>query len=150
MVVVIKAIPAIVGDVKIVPTVVVVISSTHALSPASRGQAGLNRHVAECSVVVIAVKAIARGVGCGFFIQPSAVHQKDVGPTVVIVIEDRNSGAGGFDDVFFRVDAAENFLHGQAGLLGDVDEVCDWRRHGRRSFWLLANGRAGEQEQKQN
>ena len=57
--------------------------------------------------------------------QSCAVHDKNVGPAVVIVVENGGAGAGGFNDVLLRVLAAEHDGRGQAGFLGDVGEVGD-------------------------
>jgi len=64
--------------------------------------------------------------------QSCAVHQKNVGPAVVIVVENGGAGAGGLDDVLLRVLAAEDDGRGQAGFLGNVGEVgnCVLRRFG--------------------
>ena len=67
----------------------------------------------------------------GQSVEPGAIDQKNVGPAIIVVIEDGDAGAGGLDDVFLGVDAAEDFLHGEAGFFGDIGEVgegLDWWR----------------------
>ena len=53
-VVVIHHILAKVGDEQIIPTIVVIISNTHALSPARVSDAGFGRHIRECAVAIVA------------------------------------------------------------------------------------------------
>src|SRR5262249_25508792 len=57
-------------------------------------------------------------------LQCCAVDDKDVGPTIVVVVENRNPRAGGLDDVVLCVDPAENVCHRQAGFSGDILKIC--------------------------
>jgi len=52
-----------------------------------------------------------------------AVHDEDVGPAVVVIIENRDAGAGCFDDVFFGVLSAKNNRCGEPSFLRDVTEM---------------------------
>src|SRR5205807_7450764 len=49
----------------------------------------------------------------------------NVGPAVVVIIENRNPGAGGFNDVFLRVFASEYYRRREPGLRGDVGKMHD-------------------------
>src|SRR5579872_1220112 len=138
VVVVIEAILAVISDVEIFPSVVVVVADANALSPAGRGEARFRRHVGESAVMVIVIETIARTLPGGKSLEPCAIHQKNVGPAVVVVVEDRDAGSCGLDDVFLGVDAAEDFLRGQAGLFCDVGETRD--RRSRRSGRLRLLG----------
>ena len=52
--------------------------------------------------------------------------KKDVGPSVIVIIKDGHAGAGGFDNVFFRRDSAENVAERQARFFGDINEIDGW------------------------
>ena len=56
--VVIEAILAVVGDVEIFPSVVVVVADANALAPAGRGQSGFGGDVGKRSVVIVAIQMI--------------------------------------------------------------------------------------------
>ena len=91
-------------------------------------QAQRMRFVSECSVVIITVQAIRRALAWGKSFQPRAIHQKDVGPSIVVVVKDCNAGPRCLDDVFLGVESAEDILSRQSGLRGHVDKVGDWSR----------------------
>jgi hypothetical protein len=50
------------------------------------------------------------------------VDEEDVGPAVVVVVEDGDAGAGGFYDVALAGGGAVDVDDGDAGFGGDVDE----------------------------
>ena len=56
-------------------------------------------------------------------VEAIAVGEVDVEPAVVVVVEEGEAAAFGFDDVAFVVDAAPDVGSGQAGLLRHVDEL---------------------------
>src|ERR1022692_1257815 len=81
--------------------------------------------------MIVAIQAVAGALSGRKAFEPGAIHQKDVGPSVVVVVEDRDAGSGGFDDVFLGVQATKDVLRGQAGFLGDIGEgryESGWRR----------------------
>jgi len=123
-IVVIEDILAVVRDVQILEAIVVIVADTHALAPAGMREAGFLSDIGEGAVVVVAVEMI-RGsfVRSEAAVELCAVDDEDVGPAVVIVIEDRDASAGGFDNVFFRGDAAEGVGHREAGSFRDVREI---------------------------
>jgi hypothetical protein len=120
---VIKDVFAVVGDVQLLETVIVVVTDADALAPAGMGQAGFFSDIGKRAVVVVVVEMIGRSLLYGGVFEFRAVDDEDVGPAVVVVVEDRDAGAGGFDDVFFGGDTAEGVGHGEAGLFRDVREV---------------------------
>jgi hypothetical protein len=75
--------------------------------------------------VIVAIEVIARRGTGRQSVKSCSIDQKNVGPAVVIVIEDRDAGAGSLDDVFLCFDAAEDVLHGESGFLGNIGEVGD-------------------------
>jgi hypothetical protein len=131
---VVEAVLAVVGDVEVFPSVVVIVADADALAPAGRGQTRLGGDVGEGAVVIVVIQAVGRALPGGKSFELRAIHQKDVRPAVVVIVENCDAGSGGFDDVFFAVDAAESVLRGEAGFLGQVDEGRN--RGGRRRGWL--------------
>src|SRR5216684_6973398 len=86
-------------------------------------------------------RPLARGKRC---VNPGAIHDENVGPAVIVVVEDSYAGASCFDDVLFGVHSAKDFLHGEAGFFGDICEVGNgllWK--GFRGLSLLAAARNG-------
>ena len=129
--VVIQAILAVVSYIQIFPAVIVVVSNADALSPASCREARLRGDIGESPIVIVAIEMVAgslpsrkfRELG---FVQLRSIHQENVGPAIVVVVEDGDAGAGGLDDVFLGLDTAKDFLHGEAGLFADIGEIRDW------------------------
>src|SRR3954469_9766452 len=133
----IEAVLAVVGDVKVFPAIVVVVPDAYALSPAGRPQASLLGHIGKRSVVVIAVEAVRRALAFGEALEFCSVHQEDVRPTVVFLIEDGNSVPGRLDDVFLGIESAKDVRGREAGLLGDVREICNGSGRSCSRFRLL-------------
>ena len=125
-VVVVEDVFSVVGDVEIFAAVVVVVADADALAPAGVQQAGFLGDVGERAVVIVVVEMVRwRASFCARdgVIELRAVDDENVGPAVVVVVEDGDAGAGGFDDVFFGGDAAKGVGHCEAGFFGDVGEV---------------------------
>src|ERR1700722_560466 len=125
--VVVKAVLAVVGDIEIFPSIVVVVADANPLPPSGRGEAGLRGHVGERAVMIVAIQVVRRSLSGGKSLEPRSIHQKNIGPAVIVVIENRDPGPGGFNDVFLGVDSTENVLRGQPGFFGNIDEVCESR-----------------------
>jgi len=123
MLVAIEAVLAIVGDVKIVPAVVVVVADTDALSPTAGGEARSRGHIGERAVMVVAIEMIRRPPAGFRRFQGCAVHDEDVRPAIVVVVEDGDARARGLDNVLLAVNTAEDLRHCQSSLLRDVNEV---------------------------
>ena len=79
-------------------------------------------------------------------VEAGAVDDENVGPTVVVVVENGDAGSGGFNDVFFGVYAAENYRLGETCFFGDVGEMC---KRFRIAFWEL-RGEGNRKRQKQS
>src|SRR6266446_10177687 len=60
--------------------------------------------------------------------QRRSIHEKDIGPAVVIVIEDRHTRAGALEDVCARIFPAENIGCSQPCLLSHIAKLGDPRR----------------------
>src|SRR5208282_6826748 len=134
MVVVIKPILSVVGNVEIFPTVVVVIAYANSLPPAAPSQPCLHRDVSKSSIMIVAVESIAGTLPGRKSFQARAVHQKNIVPAVVVVIEDSHAGSGSFNNVFLGVDSAKDVLHGQPGFFRDVGKVRNRNRRWSRRW----------------
>ena len=121
----VEAILAVVRDVEVFPSVIVVVANADALPPSGCIQSGLDGYIAESAIVIIAIKMVGRTLACGEAFQRRAIHKEDVGPAVIVVVKDRGAAAGRFDNVFLRLLAAKDDGRGQAGFLGDVGEIGD-------------------------
>src|SRR5580704_4683308 len=132
MLVVIQAVLPVCSDVKVFPSVVVVIADADALAPACGRQTRLRGDIAKGSIVVVAVKVVGWAFAIGRTFERGSIHEEDVGPSVVVVIKDGDTCAGGFDNVFLRCDPAENIGESQAGLFGYIDEINRGLRRYRR------------------
>ena len=64
-----------------------------------------------------------RGLACGKTFESRAVHEKNIEPSVVVVVVEGDAAAGGFEKIFVFVFAAEDGLGVEAGFAGDVDEA---------------------------
>src|SRR5437660_1552870 len=85
--VVVKPILAVVSDVKIFPTIIVIIAHAHALPPShGRGKASLEGDICECPIVVVAIQMAARALVATCWLQGGSVHKKNVRPAVIVVI----------------------------------------------------------------
>ena len=119
----IEDILAVVGDVQILKTIIVIITDADALAPAGVSEAGFLGDIGKRAFVIVAVEMIGGSIFYGRALEFCAVDDEDVGPAVIVVVENRDAGAGGFDDVFFGGYATEGVGHGEAGLFCDVREV---------------------------
>src|SRR5271157_5023380 len=119
---------AVVGDVEIFPAVVVVVADTDALSPTARGQARFRGDIGERAVMIVAVEMVRRPLTGFRRFQGCAVHDEDIEPAIIVVVEDGDARACGLNNVLLAVGPAEDFRYRQPGLLGDINEVGDWLR----------------------
>ena len=110
---------------KIFVSVVVVISHANSLPPTRVSESSLLRHVSKRSVVIVAVKVVCRRFFPRQRIERGSVHYKYVGPSVVVVVENRHSGSGRLDDEFLCVNAAKRVWRVQASFLRFINEVGD-------------------------
>src|SRR5216683_2966269 len=122
-VVVVEDVFAVVRDVEIFPAVVVVVADAYALARPGVSQAGFCGDVGESAVMVVAIEVARWGFPWREGIKRRAVHDKNVGPAVVVIVKDGDARSGGFDNVLFRVFAAENHRCVQPGLLRDIDKM---------------------------
>src|SRR5437667_8208015 len=88
MSVVIKPILSVISDVQVFPSVVVVVTDADALSPSGCGEPGSRGHVCKRAIVIVAVQMIGGRFAAGESFEGSAVHDKNIRPSVIVVIED--------------------------------------------------------------
>ena len=101
MVVAVEPVVAEVGNKDVGPAVVVEIRDGHAEAPAVVGDAGLVGHVGKGSVVIVVKeRGMGRGALAAERIVGRAVHQIDVEPAVVVVVDQAHAGAVGLQNVF--------------------------------------------------
>ena len=111
MVIVIEPVLAVIGDVEILPSVVVVVSDTNSLAPTRRDKSRFLSHVRESSIVIVVIQMVRGSLIGGEALQRCAIHDENVGPPVVVIIENGDAGSGCLDDVFLGVHSAENIGH---------------------------------------
>ena len=58
--------------------------------------------------------------------QPRAAGCKDIRPSVIVVIVERDSAPICFDDVLFRIDSAVNYGLNEAGFPGYIGKVSEF------------------------
>src|SRR5437899_3150789 len=85
----VKHVSSKVGDKEIVEAIVVIVADTAGLAPTRMRQTRLASDVGKGAVAIVA-EEIAGGLGaCGGRGGTGAIHQEDIRPAVVIVVDDR-------------------------------------------------------------
>src|SRR4051812_12531807 len=116
---------SVIGDVQIVPVIVVVVTDANPLAPTGRFQAGFYGDVSKRAVVIVSIEVVGRRFTAGRGFKRSAVHDENIWPAVIVIVENGNAGAGGLDDVLLGANATEDVHHGEPGFFGNVFEICD-------------------------
>ena len=93
---------AVLRDVHIGPAVGIVVPHSYTHAIASGGDAGLFGDLRECPVAIVAVEGIAEGWIRGEKIALAAVHQIDVHPAIVVVVQKGATRAGGLGQEVIR------------------------------------------------
>src|ERR1039458_4288096 len=78
----------------------------------------------------------------GKALESPAVHDKDIEPSVVVVVVERDATASGFEQILVLVFSAEDGFDIQTGFVRDVAET-DAEIGGRRRGFLLTDLLAG-------
>ena len=125
-IVVVELIAPISGHIQIFEAVIVIIADRHT-HPVSRAlQAGLFRYVLKSAVSLLVVQPVPVGrsallrdgpFGCGIA-ERRAVHEKNIQPPIVVVVEQRDPCTHGFDQIVFR---------NMRGQVSEVDPQCRGR-----------------------
>ncbi len=122
-VVVIEDVLSVIGNEEVFEAVVVVVAHADTLSPARPGHPCLLGYVGESPVAVVLEEVAGRFLARREAIQAPAIHQEDIEPAVVVVVEERRPAAGGFEQVLVFLLVAEQGLCIQASFTGYVNEL---------------------------
>src|SRR4051812_16413958 len=95
-VIAIKAVLSVVSTKNVVKAIIVVVGNTDATCPANGRQTGFLRDVAECAIAIVLIKPISRLRRSTF--QAGTRKQKDVHPTVVVIINKGTAATVGFQN----------------------------------------------------
>src|SRR4029077_19844774 len=126
------------GDEEIVEAVVIVVADGYAHAEEFDVETGFVGDVGEGAVVIVVVE-LGRGMFGGLARPVGAVDEEDVGPAIVVVIDESDTGAHGFGKIFFA-EGGVVVEEVDAGLLSDVAEG-----NGGQGFWRLRSLRAGDE-----
>ncbi len=99
-------------------------------------EAGLDGDVGEGAVAIVLEQVRGRLFAFGEAFQTPSVDQEDVEPAIVVVVVEGDAAAGGLEQIFVLVLAAEDGFGVEAGFFGDIDKA---QPEVRRSFlvgWL--------------
>src|SRR5260370_35536682 len=80
MVIVIKTIFAIISDVEIFPSVVVVVSDANSLTPSCRDESRFLSHIGKSSIMIVVIQMVRRGLIGGGPPPPFALSHEEGGP----------------------------------------------------------------------
>src|SRR5262249_25849026 len=107
---------------QVIPSVVVVVAHTHAGLPTGAADSRLLSYVCEGAVAIVLVQ-MSRGYlpFAPVSIQPIAVRQIDIDPSVVVIVEKSNPAAFGFDDEPLVLNSTPNIGDVEAGSAGHVE-----------------------------
>ena len=108
------------SNVQVHPPVVVVITRADALAPTGYSDASFLCHICEGPIAIVVIQVAGGLLVLLKALQSSSVDQKDVRPSVIVVIEERRTAAGGFDDIFFRFLSAVLRLDPQSGTSSNI------------------------------
>jgi len=79
--------------------------------------------VGEGAVVIVVIEVARRSFARYGGFERRAIHNENIRPAVIVVIEDSDARARCFDDVFFCGFAAENNRGGKPGFLRQIGEM---------------------------
>src|SRR5271169_2830777 len=108
------------------PAVVVVVARTDPLSPPLQSNTCTVGDVREGSITVIAVEMTCGLLPLREALQPAPVDEEDIGPAVIIEIDESRAAACGLDDESLGFDASIFSRCGDTRPLGDVHKVDLW------------------------
>src|SRR4029077_15218293 len=98
----VKAVLAVVGNVNIWPAIVVKVTDGNSESPALIRDAGMLGHIGEGAIVIVVIERRAwRLLLSGQRIIGGTIVQINIGPAIVVIIENGDSRPRRFQNVFF-------------------------------------------------
>ena len=102
-------------------SIIVVVTNANAITPARVGQAGLLRNISKSAVSIVVIETVRGRMSAGReSSQQSAVWDKGVNPTIIVVIVKRNPRSIGLKDVLFFALFPINNGEGETALGCDV------------------------------
>src|SRR5258708_29062709 len=109
-----------ISNVEVFVAIVVVVACCGAESPAAMVDSRFRRDVGERAVVIVAIELAGVTLARFHIFECGSVHQEDVHPAVIVVVEDRDAAAQRFHDVtLFRAPANEVEINsGREGYIG--------------------------------
>ena len=122
-VVAVEDVLTVVTDEEIVPTVVVVVADTAALSPSAACKTGFSSNVGESTIPIVLEEMRDGFLVLGKAFETGTVDEKDIDPVIVVIVEESYSAACGFEQVSVLVLTPIDSFGIEAGLAGDVDEA---------------------------
>ena len=106
------------GDEEIDVAVIVGVARADALSPAVVQDAGFPGYVFESEAAQIVIEVVRRRLTAA--LEAIAIDEEDVGQSVIVVVEDRQAGAGVLDDVGLLLVGTGDDHARQTGLRGQI------------------------------
>jgi len=116
-----------IGHVHIFKSIVVDVADADTISPSGSRHAGLDGRIVKTSASLVVEEMVCWSFAISEAFKARPVHQKNILPTVAIVIEKRNARAIRFDDVLFRLLVSGSKEHCQPRALRNINEA-----HGER------------------
>ena len=105
------------GDEQIGVAVIVDVTGADALSPAGAGDSRFFGDVFELQSTQVVIE---ERPGLRAVLQAATIHQKDVGETIIVVVENRHTRSGGFNDVLLSVVCPGDFNTCEASLSCEI------------------------------
>src|SRR5262249_50651862 len=103
--------------------VVIKIPDAHSLSPACSREAGFRGHVRKGTVAVIVIEMVGGCLAGRHPIKPRTVHQDDVFPSVVVVVDEACAATGSLKEVPVAMLIPVNGFAGQPSFSRYVNEA---------------------------
>jgi hypothetical protein len=123
MVIVVQAILAVVADVDVRPAVVIVVANRDPVPPAVVRYACLHGYIGKGAVMIIAKeRRLRRGCLAGLRVISGTIHEIDIQPAVVVIVQQADTGAHGTKDVLLADRAHRVVPRGEARLLCNILE----------------------------
>ena len=118
------------GAENIVKVVVVIITYTNAARPSKRMQSGFFSNVCESAISIVFVKTIGCALRCAF--KARARQNKNVHPSIVVVVNECAATTSRLDKIFLLVCLAVDDRRTQPGMLRNIYEASMEGATGRR------------------
>ena len=99
-------------------SIIIEVARANALAPTGMRQPGFGGYIFELEAAEVVIEKV-----CGrgqTLIKPIAIHQKNIGQPIIVVVEDRNPISGRLDDKLLAFLRSRNIDSGQSGLSRQV------------------------------